>query len=88
MKLSEIDWGELRSQVITHTGWTWEYVGEYLTLPRLQALTKYWSKNPPGGGLGALLGLGGLGPALPEPQEEGTLDDLISCWTGAGGAMG
>ena len=89
MRLSEVNWDELRAHVVTHTGWPWEYVGEHMTLPRLTALNKYWEKNPPGGGLGALLGLGSVVPAsAPEPQEEGTLEDLIGCWTAAGGSMG
>ena len=29
------------------TGWTLEYVGENLDLPRLKSLNKYWRKYPP-----------------------------------------
>ena len=29
------------------TGWTWEYIDEFVTLPRLDALRKYWEKTPP-----------------------------------------
>ena len=28
-------------------GWTWEYVDDYMTLPRLNQLAKYWKENPP-----------------------------------------
>lgn len=29
------------------TGWTWEYIGQRLTLPRLYALYKHWGSYPP-----------------------------------------
>lgn len=29
------------------TGWTWEYVGQHMDLPRLFALSGYWKKYPP-----------------------------------------
>ena len=29
------------------TGWTWEYVGEHMTLPRLAALERYMKRHPP-----------------------------------------
>ena len=28
-------------------GWTWEYVDEYMTLPRLREITDYWEYQPP-----------------------------------------
>ena len=28
-------------------GWTWEYVDEFMTLPRLNGILKYWGKQPP-----------------------------------------
>ena len=30
------------SRVCCATGWTWDYVGEHMTLPRLFALQKRW----------------------------------------------
>lgn len=33
--------------VAAATGWTWEYIGECLTLPRLAALQKHWRVHPP-----------------------------------------
>jgi hypothetical protein len=33
--------------VAAATGWTWEYIGECLTLPRLAALQKHWRDFPP-----------------------------------------
>ena len=41
-----VDWGALRAHVITCTGWTWEQAGR-LTMPRLQALNRYWRQHPP-----------------------------------------
>ena len=35
------------SRVCCATGWTWDYVGEYLTLPRLLALCERWKMVPP-----------------------------------------
>ena len=33
--------------VCAATGWTWEYVGECLTLPRLTSLIEHWNRYPP-----------------------------------------
>lgn len=33
--------------VVNLPGWTWEYVDEYMTLPRLAALTEHWTRTPP-----------------------------------------
>lgn len=33
--------------VAAATGWTWEYIGQCLTLPRLFALNRVWKKYPP-----------------------------------------
>jgi hypothetical protein len=33
--------------VCQHTGWTWDYVDETLTVARLKALQDYWADNPP-----------------------------------------
>jgi hypothetical protein len=37
----------LYARIIGATGWTWEYVAEYMTLPRLYALSSYWRTCPP-----------------------------------------
>lgn len=41
------DWDEVYAEVITATGWTWEYLDEFVTLPRLNAITRHWLKFPP-----------------------------------------
>ncbi len=28
-------------------GWTWEYVEDNMTLPRLKTMNAYWKQNPP-----------------------------------------
>lgn len=33
--------------LITVTGWTWEYIDECMTLPRLEELRIYWADSPP-----------------------------------------
>lgn len=33
--------------MITATQWTWEYIDEYLTLPRWNSLREHWKRWPP-----------------------------------------
>lgn len=33
--------------VCAATGWTWDYIGEHMTLPRLYALFEHWAQYPP-----------------------------------------
>ena len=47
------DWGYLYARVISLTGWTWEYVGREMTLPRLYEMQRYWQQHPPLGDLAA-----------------------------------
>ena len=35
------------ARVACATGWTWEYIGQCLTLPRLYALYDHWNEYPP-----------------------------------------
>jgi hypothetical protein len=41
------DWDSIYAKTITATGWTWEYIDEFLTLPRLNALFEHWAEYPP-----------------------------------------
>lgn len=50
------------------TGWTWEYIGERLTLPRLYALYAHWRKFPPVA-VSVALYLG-IKPKAPAPQDD------------------
>lgn len=33
--------------MITVTGWTFEYIDDHMTVPRLRALSEYWEHSPP-----------------------------------------
>jgi len=33
--------------LITVTGWSWEYIDESMTIPRMNELTHYWQQSPP-----------------------------------------
>ena len=62
------------------TGWSWDYVEDQLTVPRLRALKRYWAQSPPPRHLLALLVrtlLGSVNVAVPsrapardEPWQE------------------
>jgi hypothetical protein len=43
----EAAWDELYAHLVVETGWTWEYIDERVTLPRLSALIRYWGEHPP-----------------------------------------
>jgi hypothetical protein len=32
---------------MTITGWSWEYIDDYMTLPRLYGMMDYWKDHPP-----------------------------------------
>lgn len=42
-----MNWQLLTAQLCTVMGWTWEYVEEHMTLPRLYALIETWKQQPP-----------------------------------------
>jgi hypothetical protein len=52
------------------TGWTWDYVENHITIPRLKALHKEWQRHPPL----ALMVAGYLGI---KPKEEGSVEELV-----------
>lgn len=35
------------AQIITFTGWTWDYIGQCMDLPRVNALFAQWEVMPP-----------------------------------------
>lgn len=56
-------------------GWTWEYIDQNMTLPRLQSMNRYWKKFPPMHVLVAgYLGVG----AFKEEAETMSFDQLLS----------
>ena len=57
------------------TGWTWEYIDDCMTLPRLYAFTKYWADHPP---THLLLGaFFGVKPASKKEEQKANLSELI-----------
>jgi hypothetical protein len=54
--------------VAAATGWTWEYIGEQLTLPRLYALMDHWKRYPPAHVTAALFA--GIKPADEQSRAE------------------
>ncbi len=92
------DWGLIRARVASLTGWTWEYIGAQLTLPRLYELERYWAAHPPVGDLvGAYLGykapsstgLKPVPPGTPPPPGSGygTLEELVADFRSLGGQV-
>jgi len=58
------------------TGWTWEYIDDYMTLPRLEALTRYARNAPPvhvsAAAIAVSLGMKLEGGGDPSPGGENT----------------
>jgi len=55
--------------MMTFPGWTWEYIDDHMTMPRFNAMQRYWSKHPPLHILAAgMAGYRGK-PDLPSPDE-------------------
>ena len=32
---------------MTAFGWTWEYVDDYMTIPRFESISNFWKESPP-----------------------------------------
>lgn len=45
--LTDDDWEAMYCELITHTGWTREYIRRYVTLKQAYDLFAHWGKNPP-----------------------------------------
>ena len=77
------------------TGWTWEYIGQHLTLPRLYEMQRYWEQHPPVGDLmAAYLGykapVGAPGPVAqgdPAGRPYGSLEELMAVFGASGGKV-
>lgn len=64
---------------MTNFGWSWEYVDEQMTLPRLYAIWKQWRRFPP---LHMMVGAYfGYGKEAPK-QPQGPLDGLFESMSG------
>ena len=70
--------------LITCFGWTWRYIDEEMTLPRLDAFTEYWKSNPPMHQMVATY-LGYKSAEKKEPEKDMTLADLMSALGGGNG---
>lgn len=42
-----MSWDGIYARLSCATGWTFEYIDEYMTLPRLQGFAEYWKEAPP-----------------------------------------
>ena len=40
-------WDELYVLLVLETGWSWEYIDEEMTVPRMKAFKKVWKQTPP-----------------------------------------
>lgn len=64
------DWDAIIAHVCHLTGWTWDYVEDTLTTPRLNALYEEWRLHPPLPlMIAAYLGI--------KPEVQGTPDELV-----------
>ncbi len=73
------------SHLITITGWTWEYIDEQMTLPRLYGLSDYWRDHPPLHILiGAFLGVKPAGKPKTTEQQESDLNQMVADFAIAG----
>ena len=71
------DWDKIIANICHLTGWTWDYVEETLTIPRLKALYGEWRVNPPLPIIvAAFLGV--------KPKEEGSTEELVERVMGLG----
>jgi hypothetical protein len=71
---------------VISTGWTWEYIDDNMTLPRMEALNQYWVDNPP---LHLLVrGLVGYKPpAGGSEADRGSADELVAIFGSMGGKV-
>lgn len=57
------------------TGWTWEYIDDNMTIPRLQAMSDYWQEHPPLHQLVATFL--GVKSKAPKEQDNASLLELV-----------
>jgi len=64
-------------------GWSWEYIDEEMTLPRMESVMKHWDKIPP-----VSVTLAGIAAALGVKREEkkevdaGNIEELARLFGG------
>lgn len=70
---------------MTITGWSWEYIDEYMTLPRLYGMMEYWQEHPPVHILmAAKLGLKSRRSRRKSSPKNEDMEKMISDFAGAG----
>lgn len=62
--------------VVHATGWTWDYIEDHVTMPRLGALSRYFDKNPPVGVSAWMLARGFLD--IKPVEVESDIEKLIA----------
>lgn len=71
-------------------GWSWEYIDDFMTIPRLLEMTEYWEKYPP---LHVMVAqyfeIGGkrTGSTPQHSGQVGTIDDLLNEFGDFGGKI-
>lgn len=64
--------------MITATGWTFEYIDEFMDLPRQEVLNKHWKRSPPVHfSVAAYLGWGKSDGASSPEQHDSDFDTLM-----------
>lgn len=87
-----MNWQLLTAQLCTVMGWTWEYVEEHMTLPRLYALIETWKQQPP-----AAVSLANIARALgwqpaaatptARPAKKRTREEILAEFGGMAGVV-
>lgn len=64
-----MDWGEIFNDLAQAYGWTWDYIGNAVTLPVLSEIYIAWGRRPPLHWMAASYFGIGAGPAT-SPDEQ------------------
>lgn len=60
-------WDEIYAMYCVETGWTWEYVGEEMTMPRAEGFLGIWKTTPP---LRAVVTAIAIALGMPAPSDK------------------
>lgn len=80
------------AEVVTATGWTWEYTQRHMDLHRYAAMQRLWRRSPPLQAMvQAYLGIDGEAvPLLGEPEpvdEDQMVQAFVNAFASAGGVV-
>jgi len=73
-------WELLYCHLITCFNWSWEYIDDHMTLPRLDALREYWKSNPPLHQI--MAAYAGFKPTEVPEEKENNLADFMAATQG------